>query len=86
MLRGFLVSDSSVLRGVASNRTLPEKTVYVNAFPLCANGFRGAAKIVRQRQWVRFWPPEGLQNRLHQFNSGRGLHFAPSKFPNRIFF
>jgi hypothetical protein len=74
MLRGFLVRDSSVLRGVASNRTLPENTVYVNALPLCANGFRGAAEIVRQCQWVRFWPRKGLQNRVHQFNSGRGLH------------
>src|ERR1700730_401951 len=71
---GFLVSGSSALRGAAICRTLPEITVYVNAFPLCANDFRGAAEIVRQCQWVRFWAPEGLQNRVHQFNSGRGLH------------
>src|SRR5712671_7388179 len=35
IVRGFLVSGSSVLRGVAICRRLPEITVYVNAFPLC---------------------------------------------------
>jgi len=39
MGRGFLVSGSSALRGVAICRTLPEITVYVNAFPLYAKGF-----------------------------------------------
>jgi hypothetical protein len=29
---------------------------------------------------VAEWLRSGLQNRLHQFNSGRGLHSNPLKF------
>ncbi len=30
---------------------------------------------------VAEWLRNGLQNRVHQFNSGRGLHLTPLKLP-----
>jgi hypothetical protein len=66
-----------VSRRTAIFRILPMKPEYVNNLP---NKFSGLNELVRMAlsdYALRKSNDSRLQNRLHQFNSGRGLHSNP---------
>jgi hypothetical protein len=53
---------------------VPNNAVYVNDFPLISQEFLKVLEKVLSVQGLAETVFYSLQNRVHQFNSGRGLH------------